>query len=178
MKKITFPVALAIIIVIVMVSGVIYLYRKGGSESGIPKEIITELKDSLNEEFSAPEEAVFSWTMRPKIEGEEDVVANEEEVATEDLVEVDISGWKIVATDIASDSDVYELVDEYFQTNDFEIDGYNWGASTVSGVEGFQKNNVVCLVNMYVNMEETEDPKVVVDMENATSTMEISCGLL
>lgn len=198
MKKIIFPIVLAIIIVIVIVGGAvvggIYLYRRSGlgdeissiipydsgSEAEKPKEIVTELKSSLKEEFSAPKKTVFSWAMMPKLERGEDDGVNEEEVATEDLVEIDISGWKIVANDIAPDSDVYESVDEYFKTNNFEIDEYNWREATIRGTEGFQKNGVVCLVNMYTNtnMEKKTNPKADIDLENATSTMEISCGLL
>lgn len=179
MKKGNLPLfVIATISVIMLGVGVYYWYMGSGAKTVSPQKALTELKETLEEDFSEPEESVFSWYVLPGVEGEETIMVDDEEVDFESVVGVDVSGWGMIATDVLSESESYELIDLYFKDNGFTVDQYNIGSGTLIGYDGYKNGSTVCLVNKYVNLEEAEDSEVDFNLESSTSTIEIYCGLL
>ena len=62
-------------------------------------------------------------------------------------------------------------IDSFFYDKGFEVDPYNIAAGTVSGIAGYKKDNLVCLVSGQIQLDENGLP-----LEGYKKDIQVKCG--
>lgn len=107
-------------------------------------ELLKNLEQTTNIGFSKAEAADFEWYL-----------------ATDSgVIGEDISGSQVEAKDVSNEQ--LNSLKAFFTGNGFEIDEYNISAGTVSGLIGYQKDSLVCIVLSGIAGDQADQHEVIV----------------
>ncbi len=123
---------ISIIIIVIGIGMILDYYPKEEPMPSPPEDEISSLLNNLEQEtgidFSEIQSLGFKWVV--KVDPE--------------VQEVDIEGKGFEANRISSEQ--YDSVESFLEDKGFEVDVYNVAAGTVSGLAGYKKDQLICLV--------------------------------
>lgn len=132
----------------------------GKEEKEEEKDEIVELLDNLKQEtalaFSEIEEVEFEWRY---------------EVSRE-TQKVQIQGQGFTIKQVSAEKSAQ--VRQFFKDNGLELDLYNVADGITGGLEGYKKEQLVCLVSSLVSNFESESSEAPADMSQLD--LEVECG--
>ena len=121
--------------------------------------LLEDLKRETNIDFSNIESVEFQWVVKvdPKIQ------------------EINIQGERFNVERISDEQ--YRNIESFLKNRGFEVDVYNMAAGTISGLTGYQKDQLVCVViEGATGYKEAEGQWV--PLEPDKKDVEIRCGKL
>jgi hypothetical protein len=122
-----------------------------------PLNLLNDIEENTGIDFSEIENRSFEWSF---VDGE--------------VLQLSIEGKSFEAKKITNEN--YNKVDSYFKEKEFEVDVTNSASATFSGVKGYKRGSMVCLVeggySGYESADESWNPK-----EN-NNDIKVICGKL